>query len=122
MLRFFAGVASTLILISVGFLIFAVWGHPAGSERDQQFAFPAILIGVGGLLLAAITTIAGVYFGWRKDRREARLLQLQVEKLTFENAELESRLAKSGDRHPRDVNEAAPATGAAIGQGGRAVL
>lgn len=39
---------------------------------------------VGGLFLAAVATLTGVYFGWRKDRREAEKFRLEIELLKMQ--------------------------------------
>ena len=104
MLRFFMGTASALLVVSTGFLIFAALAHVSESELrhvSQQAVgswSPGILIALGGLVLTSFATIAGIFFGWRRDRREAQLLQLQVQKLELENTQLQKLLADTSEK------------------------
>jgi hypothetical protein len=81
--RFIMGAASALLLAASGAFVFDALaksdtGSPSGTTS---------IIAIGGLFLASVATFTGVYFGWRKDRREARLLQMQIEKLQSQTAQ-----------------------------------
>lgn len=79
MFKFFQGAVVALLLMSAGFFMFEVLAN-TGTPHSEGPSYLA----VGGLLLASIATFSGVYFGWRKDRREAQLLKMQIEKLHAE--------------------------------------
>lgn len=57
---------------------------------EQGYAPP--LISMFAVLVAAIGTFSGVFFGWRKDRREARDAALNAQELELRIKELESTL------------------------------
>jgi uncharacterized membrane protein YbhN (UPF0104 family) len=52
----------------------------------------AAILAYGALFLSAVAALSGVFFGWRKDRREAKDLELKTKELEIKLRELESRL------------------------------
>lgn len=85
MFRYFLGVGSSVLLITAGFLVFAAIA--AVTETSEQSSSSiGVILAIGGIFLASVTTFTGVYFGWRRDRREARLLELKLHELEARNA------------------------------------
>ena len=73
MFRAVLGAALTLLLVSAGFFFSALAAGGATTASS--------LLAYGGLFLASVATFTGVYFGWRKDRREAKKYKLEIEVL-----------------------------------------
>ncbi len=77
--------AIALVVFLFGLLAWVDWKM----HLEQGYAPP--LISLVGILVAAIGTFSGVFFGWRSDRRQARELQLKL-------AELERKLVGLEDQ------------------------
>lgn len=80
MFRLITGAVTTLLIVSVGFLLFAAFA------AGQRASSTSVLVAGGGLVLASIATLSGVYFGWRKDRREAAKFKIEMEELRRKSA------------------------------------
>lgn len=74
MYRALLGGVVALLLASAGFFFSALAGDGAARDDNATLAY-------GGLFLASLATTTGVYFGWRKDRREARKFKIEIELL-----------------------------------------
>lgn len=61
----------------------------AHAELWSQAKIQTVVVGYGALFVSAVAAFSGVFFGWRKDRRDVRELELKLR-------ELEHRLGKHG--------------------------
>lgn len=80
MFRYLAGVVTALLVISGGALFSEVAASAQGADT------PSLILPVCGLFLASVATFTGVYFGWRRDRREAHKFKLEIEKMQAEQS------------------------------------
>lgn len=74
-------VSSVFVLAVSAAIVVSYIDFQAHSESLDRPDRQAAIVAYGALLISAVTAFSGVFFGWRKDRREARELELRVREL-----------------------------------------
>jgi hypothetical protein len=74
--------ACSAFLLAVSAAIVATYVDVRAHARlwsDDQIR--ATVLAYGGLLISGLTALAGIFFGWRKDRRDAKEFRIRVREL-----------------------------------------